>query len=158
GLAGAFPPVRDSDYLKADVARATAAVVKGLSGPITVNGKQYNGAMPPMGYLSDAEVAAVLTFVLTEWNGGGEVTVAEVAAARGDTAKAAHPVPSESAHAYEGAPTAMTGAAAPAMITSSGPPMTVEEFDHAKTIFFQRCAGCHGVLRKGATGKPLTTD
>ena len=27
-----------------------------------------------------------------------------------------------------------------------------------KKIFFERCAGCHGVLRKGATGKPLTTD
>ncbi|HNB90308.1 MAG TPA: cytochrome D1 domain-containing protein, partial [Plasticicumulans sp.] len=25
-------------------------------------------------------------------------------------------------------------------------------------IFFERCAGCHGVLRKGATGKPLTPD
>jgi nitrite reductase (NO-forming)/hydroxylamine reductase len=38
------------------------------------------------------------------------------------------------------------------------PPMTVAEFDKARTIYFQRCAGCHGVLRKGATGKPLTPD
>jgi len=38
------------------------------------------------------------------------------------------------------------------------PPMTPEEFETGKRIFFQRCAGCHGVLRKGATGKPLTTD
>ena len=38
------------------------------------------------------------------------------------------------------------------------PLITVEEFDKAKTIYFERCAGCHGVLRKGATGKPLTTD
>ena len=38
------------------------------------------------------------------------------------------------------------------------PLMTVEEFDKAKTIYFERCAGCHGVLRKGATGKALTTD
>ena len=38
------------------------------------------------------------------------------------------------------------------------PPMTKEEFEKAKNIYFQRCAGCHGVLRKGATGKPLTTD
>ena len=30
--------------------------------------------------------------------------------------------------------------------------------NEANTIYFQRCAGCHGVLRKGATGKPLTTD
>src|SRR5690606_41055696 len=27
-----------------------------------------------------------------------------------------------------------------------------------KQIYFERCAGCHGVLRKGATGKPLTPD
>jgi len=36
------------------------------------------------------------------------------------------------------------------------PPMTKEQFDTAKQIYFERCAGCHGVLRKGATGKPLT--
>jgi len=38
------------------------------------------------------------------------------------------------------------------------PPMTQPEFDEARDIYFQRCAGCHGVLRKGATGKPLTPD
>jgi nitrite reductase (NO-forming)/hydroxylamine reductase len=38
------------------------------------------------------------------------------------------------------------------------PPMTVAEFDNARRIYFERCAGCHGVLRKGATGKPLTPD
>ncbi|MDO8607069.1 MAG: cytochrome D1 domain-containing protein [Phaeospirillum sp.] len=39
-----------------------------------------------------------------------------------------------------------------------GPVLTAAEFDKAKQIYFERCAGCHGVLRKGATGKPLTTD
>ncbi len=38
------------------------------------------------------------------------------------------------------------------------PPMTVAEFDAARKIYFERCAGCHGVLRKGATGKQLTPD
>jgi len=38
------------------------------------------------------------------------------------------------------------------------PPMTQAEFDKARKIYFERCAGCHGVLRKGATGKPLTPD
>ncbi|WP_353395989.1 cytochrome D1 domain-containing protein [Hydrogenophaga sp. 5NK40-0174] len=38
------------------------------------------------------------------------------------------------------------------------PPMTQAEFDVARKIYFERCAGCHGVLRKGATGKPLTPD
>ncbi|MCL6282590.1 nitrite reductase [Ruegeria sp. 2012CJ41-6] len=38
------------------------------------------------------------------------------------------------------------------------PVMTQEEYDIGNKIYFERCAGCHGVLRKGATGKPLTTD
>ncbi|NQV55737.1 MAG: c-type cytochrome [Rhodospirillales bacterium] len=37
------------------------------------------------------------------------------------------------------------------------PPLTNVEFNRAKQIYFERCAGCHGVLRKGATGKALTT-
>ncbi len=37
------------------------------------------------------------------------------------------------------------------------PALNDKEFTRAKTIYFQRCAGCHGVLRKGATGKALTT-
>ncbi|MCW2307733.1 nitrite reductase [Rhodobium gokarnense] len=38
------------------------------------------------------------------------------------------------------------------------PVISGEEFQRAATIYFERCAGCHGVLRKGATGKPLTPD
>ncbi len=38
------------------------------------------------------------------------------------------------------------------------PVITQEEFNEAAGIYFERCAGCHGVLRKGATGKALTTD
>jgi nitrite reductase (NO-forming)/hydroxylamine reductase len=43
-------------------------------------------------------------------------------------------------------------------INPKAPPMTEAEFQRGKQIFFERCAGCHGVLRKGATGKPLTPD
>ncbi|HRC60698.1 Nitrite reductase [Candidatus Propionivibrio aalborgensis] len=43
-------------------------------------------------------------------------------------------------------------------INPKAPAMSKAEFDKAKNIYFERCAGCHGVLRKGATGKPLTTD
>ncbi|SFN48072.1 dissimilatory nitrite reductase (NO-forming), cytochrome cd1 type apoprotein [Roseovarius lutimaris] len=38
------------------------------------------------------------------------------------------------------------------------PVMTDEEFQRSTKIYFERCAGCHGVLRKGATGKALTPD
>ncbi|HEX7328520.1 MAG TPA: cytochrome D1 domain-containing protein [Casimicrobiaceae bacterium] len=43
-------------------------------------------------------------------------------------------------------------------INPKAPPMTAAEFEKGKQIYFERCAGCHGVLRKGATGKPLTPD
>ena len=38
------------------------------------------------------------------------------------------------------------------------PALSQAEFDQANQIYFERCAGCHGVLRKGATGKALTPD
>ncbi len=38
------------------------------------------------------------------------------------------------------------------------PTLTDEEFEKATQIFFERCAGCHGVLRNGATGPALTPD
>ena len=60
--------------------------------------------------------------------------------------------------AYEGAPSAMSASDTKNFIDSKGPKITVEEYNFAKETFFERCAGCHGVLRKGATGKPLTTD
>jgi nitrite reductase (NO-forming)/hydroxylamine reductase len=59
---------------------------------------------------------------------------------------------------YQGAPVAMDPGVTKDLIGGEGPPMTADEFTRAKQIFFERCAGCHGVLRKGATGKPLTTD
>ncbi|RTL71418.1 MAG: nitrite reductase [Hyphomicrobiales bacterium] len=38
------------------------------------------------------------------------------------------------------------------------PALSADEFKKANQIYFERCAGCHGVLRKGATGKALTPD
>ncbi len=38
------------------------------------------------------------------------------------------------------------------------PELTADEYSEANKIYFERCAGCHGVLRKGATGKALTPD
>ncbi|MDH3286860.1 MAG: nitrite reductase [Betaproteobacteria bacterium] len=43
-------------------------------------------------------------------------------------------------------------------VNPKAPKMTKPEFDRARQVYFERCAGCHGVLRKGATGKPLTPD
>ncbi|KJU85160.1 cytochrome cd1 nitrite reductase [Candidatus Magnetobacterium bavaricum] len=40
----------------------------------------------------------------------------------------------------------------------AAPPITAEEMAKASVIYFDRCAGCHGMLRKGATGSALTPD
>ncbi|NNK37439.1 MAG: nitrite reductase, copper-containing, partial [Xanthomonadales bacterium] len=42
GLAGAFPPLAESDYLAPGPGPAIDAVLNGLSGKITVNGTDYN--------------------------------------------------------------------------------------------------------------------
>ena len=74
------------------------------------------------------------------------------------------PAVAEEKHAGEkSAETAYQGAGSPIesakqVITPGAPVITAVEFEKAKKIFFERCAGCHGVLRKGATGKPLTPD
>ncbi|MBB3190354.1 nitrite reductase [Halomonas cerina] len=64
----------------------------------------------------------------------------------------------ESKAAYQGTESAVEAESAKVMRTPGAPDLTEAEFAKAKQIYFQRCAGCHGVLRKGATGKPLTSD
>ncbi|WP_374489789.1 cytochrome D1 domain-containing protein [Zoogloea sp.] len=59
---------------------------------------------------------------------------------------------------YQAAGSPLAGVEMHQDINPKAPPMTKAEFDKARNIYFERCAGCHGVLRKGATGKPLTTD
>ena len=62
------------------------------------------------------------------------------------------------ATAYEGTPSPIDPGSAKVVRTPGAPDLTDAEFEQAKQIYFERCAGCHGVLRKGATGKPLTPD
>ena len=53
-------------------------------------------------------------------------------------------------------PLALAGLFNSASAQDAAPPaMTAEEKAIGKKIYFERCAGCHGVLRKGATGKNL---
>ena len=66
---------------------------------------------------------------------------------------------SPSEKSYQAGDASPVGAAIAHQNTNpKAPPMTEAEFQKSANIYFQRCAGCHGVLRKGATGKPLTTD
>ncbi len=85
GLPQVFPPLAKSDYLMADKTRNIGVVLRGLSGPVTVNGHTYNGVMPPQVQLSDDQIANVLTFIMNSWgNQGDTVSTEEVKAVRED--------------------------------------------------------------------------
>ena len=86
GLADVFPPLAKSDFLSSNPARAIGVVLNGLTGPVTVNGKQFDSVMPPMSQLNDDEIANILTYVLNSWgNNGSAITAAQVAEVRAKT-------------------------------------------------------------------------
>ena len=82
GIEKAFPPLVKSDYFASDPQKIIRVITHGLSGPITVNGKPYDGVMPKQ-TLSDNQVASIVTYVLNNFgNKGGEVDAADVARVR----------------------------------------------------------------------------
>lgn len=89
GVAGQYPPLAQSEWVQApSPARLIRIVLNGLSGPIQVAGQTYDNAMPAWrDDLSDAEVAAVLTFIRQEWgNQASPVEFEEVRTIREQTA------------------------------------------------------------------------
>jgi cbb3-type cytochrome c oxidase subunit III len=84
GSPGAFPPLALNPAVNGDPAKVIAIVKDGLTTPITVKGQAYHGTMPPWGTsLSNADIAAVVTFVRSSWgNKGSAVTEAQVAAVK----------------------------------------------------------------------------
>lgn len=83
GLAGTFPPLAGAEQVNGPADAHIKIVLKGASGPMTVKGQQYNGAMPPFNQLTDEEIAAIVTHERTSWgNKGGAVTPAQVKALR----------------------------------------------------------------------------
>ncbi|SCZ58210.1 cytochrome D1 domain-containing protein [Thiohalomonas denitrificans] len=50
---------------------------------------------------------------------------------------------------------AMGLAVAGSAAAAGKPTLSEADFEKAKQVYFEQCAGCHGVLRKGATGKGL---
>lgn len=106
GLHGVFPPLAGSDFLLADKDRSIRIVLQGLSGPIKVNGVEYQGVMPTPPPLEDRQVADILTYVRSAWGNRGEaVTAAEVKKVRAELL-AAH---TDQSDPYGPLPTAPAG-------------------------------------------------
>ena len=83
GLAPAFPPLANADYLLEDKTRAIKQTIYGAKEPLTVNGTEYPGGAMTTIEMTDQEVADVVNYILNSWgNNAGTVTVEEVKAAR----------------------------------------------------------------------------
>ena len=82
GITAVYPPLAKADYLMADRRRAIVQIIKGVSGPMQVNGVQYNSEMPAQP-LSDKQVADVMNYILNSWGNQAKIVKeAEVTAAR----------------------------------------------------------------------------
>ena len=66
GVSGVFPPLAKSDYLVNNTEMSIRGIKFGMSGPIVVNGEEYNGVMQDQG-LDDVEIADVMNYILNNW-------------------------------------------------------------------------------------------
>jgi len=91
GVAGQFPPLVGSEWVLTEGEHGdnqlVAILLHGLQGPIQVKGSTYNGAMPAWKQLKDDQIAAILTYIRSEWgNNETAITAAQVAKIREETA------------------------------------------------------------------------
>ena len=78
GITGAFPPLKNSDYLFADKVRAVSQTLNGSHEPMVVNGVTYVAPMTPQVNTKE-EAVDVINYVLNAWgNKGGTVTLDDV--------------------------------------------------------------------------------
>ena len=68
GLEGLAPPLVDSEWVNGDPDRIVKVIMHGLRGPIKVKGVAYSYDMPAAGFLTDEQIAGVLTYIRREWD------------------------------------------------------------------------------------------
>ncbi len=88
GVEGKYPPLAGSEWVLGSPKIPARIVLNGLQGPITVKGREFENEMPAQGgQLSDAEIAAALTYVRASWgNKAAPVTAELVSKARAASA------------------------------------------------------------------------
>lgn len=78
GVPGAFPPLAGSDHVLGSEQLPIRILLNGLAGPITVKGVEYNSVMPAFGPMwDDEQIAAVLTYIRSEWGNQAEAVLPE---------------------------------------------------------------------------------
>lgn len=88
GVAGVFPPVAASEWVMGDEKILTNILLHGVNGEMIVKGNKYNGAMPAWKSLSDDELAAVLTYIRSDWGNAAPPIKAETIKSQRELTKA----------------------------------------------------------------------
>ena len=182
GQPGAVPPLAGSEWVdgsEASEKRALAILLRGLNGPINVKGNTFNSpAMQGFGaQMKPRELAGVLTYIRQAWgNKAGEVTEAQVVAAKKAFADKVGPYTEAEIKAIPvadqldaGAPAAAPAAKPAAAPSADAKPTTApaaapapapvtETYDLAasvangKNVYMQSCMACHQLTGAGVPG------
>lgn len=82
GLPPVFPTLSKTEYVSGSAERFAAMILKGVMGPITVNGQQFSNIMPPQeAMLTDEKIAAAITYVRSNFGNSSPAVSAEVVSA-----------------------------------------------------------------------------
>jgi mono/diheme cytochrome c family protein len=65
------PPLVKTSFVTGDKTTLIKIILEGMSN-VPVDGDRYRNVMPPFDYLSDKDIADVLTYVRTRFGNGGE--------------------------------------------------------------------------------------
>ena len=174
GVAGQFPPLVKSEYVVGGEKRLIAVLLKGIQGSLTVEGKTFNGAMPPWeSGLSPKKIAAVATYIRQEWgNSAPEISEAKVLAAKKEFAAQTSPwteaqllqIPADANLPDEGGAAAPAAGGAPAAKPAPDASVTpaagggADLMAEGKKSYMMICVACHQPTGMGLPGvfPPLT--
>ncbi|GAB4048060.1 c-type cytochrome [Spirosoma litoris] len=83
GVPNLNPPLRGTDWVLGDKTRLINVLLKGLQGQ-EIEGDMYDNAMPAHDFLTDVQIADVLTYIRSSFgNKADAITADEVKTARG---------------------------------------------------------------------------
>ncbi|MFT5130311.1 MAG: mono/diheme cytochrome c family protein [Rhodothermales bacterium] len=83
GIPGSIPSLEKSSWVSTDANRLIAIALRGVDGPMKIEGHNYNSTMPPQLLFDDAQLALMLSYVRNNFgNKGDAIAAADVKALR----------------------------------------------------------------------------
>jgi len=77
GIKGIYPPLFENETVTGDKTRLIEIILKGMSGEIEIKGIKYNQVMIPHNFLTDDEIAHVITYIRNSFENQAEAVNAD---------------------------------------------------------------------------------